>query len=112
MLFDILSLITAIIGACITVLLLYLVLSKNYSIFPLILFLIALFIGGVAYCLILLREGDFDCGECNNSDCSAVNKVNEDLKTINDYLITLAPHFHLVDKDMKPVTYAGIETCC
>jgi hypothetical protein len=110
MLFDILSLITAIIGACVTVLLLYLVLSKNYSIFPLILFLLALFVGGVAYCLFLIREGEFSGS--SDGDCKTDAKINEDLKTINDYLITLAPHFHLVDKDMKPVTYSGIETCC
>jgi hypothetical protein len=74
------------------------------------LLLLALFIGGVAYCLILIREGQYPGG--NDSNCKLEQKVNSDLKTINDYLITLAPHFHLVDKDMNPVTYSGIETCC
>ena len=112
MLFDILSLITVIIGGCLFILLLYLAVSKNYSITPLVLFVLAFFIAGVAYCLILIREGQFDCGNCDSSNCKLEQKVNSDLKTINDYLITLAPHFHLVDKDMNPVTYPGIETCC
>ena len=110
MLFDILSLITVIIGGCLFILLLYLAVSKNYSILPLMLLLLALFVGGVAYCLILIREGQYPGGD--NDNCKLEQKVNSDLKTINDYLITLAPHFHLVDKDMNPVTYSGIQTCC
>jgi hypothetical protein len=36
------------------------------------------------------------------------NNAEKDLKTINDYLIVLSPHFNFEDASGMPITYPGI----
>lgn len=84
---------TIVVGIILLVLIISYYVPEKFR-FPIILGFGLLMIVALLYSLWLLSNND--------------NNTEKDLKTVNDYLIVLSPHFNFEDASGMPITYPGL----